>query len=200
MMFRFASSLDQPHDAQLPFVAERKSPLENYTPLNIFTLLNLLQPSLVGGPYWNCVVIRSRFPPLLWNLLEDPIFSNAFSSLFLTFSTRSPLSSHLFHSTTFWTYVGIAVITALISTSLPAWFKVFDLQPWSLSWICAFRHPNATFFDRPHIEGNPRYFPGSLELDMWTFSTIAELRLSSAPRLNVKVNFAVLIRWPDALQ
>lgn len=132
-----------------------------------------LHPSLLGGSYWNYIVHGNRVPLLLWTLSSDPIFSNAFCSLFPTFPTRSPQSSHLFHSNMFWedkktliAYIGIVVTTAFISTSFPTWFNFFDLHPWSLSWIHALRYPNAAFFYRPHIEGSLRYFPGSFDIGM----------------------------------
>lgn len=76
----------------------------------------------------------------------------------------------------------------------------FDPHPWRLSQIRDLRYPNTVFFYRPHIEWTSRYFPGLDELAMHNFSSISEHTCTSAPRLNVTVVFATLIRCPIALQ
>lgn len=162
-------------------------------------LPKLLQPYLLEGPYWNYVVLEIRVPPLA--SFDFVRRSHIFLCIFLPVSDLphhkyaiiSFISEHhvLGRQKTLIAYVGISVITVLINTFLPEWLKVFDLHPWILSWISTFRYPSAAFFDRPHIEGSPRYFPRSFELDMCISSIIVEQRFSFAPRLNVKVDFAV---------
>ena len=55
-------------------------------------------------------------------------------------------------------YVGIAWITDLSNTSLPALDRSFSFHPCPFFQIRSLMHAKTAFFDLPIIVGNPRYF------------------------------------------
>lgn len=150
---------------------------------------------------------KSRHP-LYWSLLVSPIISSVFFSprLFAPHQ-KSAIIAFIYEHHVLGNlkihipYVGMVVMTDLMSISLLAWLRVFILHSLSLSRIRAIRYPNTSiYFYPPHTSGRPRYFIGSLVLGICRASSMPFNLSWSAPLLNTRMDLDSFTRWHDILQ
>lgn len=165
--------LAQPHEAYSPFIVDKKLVLGKDNPLRVRTHryygpLRILLAIFVRSAKLKVSISQKPRPPTFFarantSHLLQLIFLPSDVPPYEKYAIMAFTSEHhvLGRLNTLITKERMTVITALLSTTFPASFRVFVLHPFILFLILLLIYPKASFFDHPHTKERPRYFPGS---------------------------------------